>query len=93
MVGIIISITEEELQAKLENAICSALNAHKPESEQTVYMTRKEVAALLHVSFPTLNDYTKKGKLLAYRINGRVLYKKNEIEEALNAVEPLKYRR
>ena len=57
------------------------------------YLTRKEVATKLHISLPTLNEYTKSGKLKAYRINGRVLYRNDEIESALTSVEPLKYRR
>lgn len=47
------------------------------------YATREEVAKALHISKPTLNQLTKEGKLLGYRIGGRVLYKWDEINEAL----------
>ena len=46
------------------------------------FYTRKEVAKLLHVSLPTLNEYTKQGRLKSKRINRRVLYDANEIDSA-----------
>ena len=63
------------------------------ESANTKYLTRKETAAKLRISLPTLNEYTKNGKLIGHRLTGRVLYREDEINDALNAVEPLKYRR
>ncbi|MBO7557332.1 MAG: helix-turn-helix domain-containing protein [Bacteroidaceae bacterium] len=46
------------------------------------FYSRKEAAKLLHVSLPTLNEYTKQGRLKSRRINGRVLYDANEIDNA-----------
>ena len=93
MKGIIIPLTEEEFQAHLDAAIRSALENFTPQNEKVEYLTRKDVAAKLHISLPTLNEYSKTGKLKAYRINGRVLYRNDEIDAALTSVEPLKYRR
>ena len=47
------------------------------------YLTRKETAKLLNVSLPTLNEYSKSGKIKAYRVGVRVLYKQSEIESSL----------
>ncbi len=47
------------------------------------YLTREEVSKLLKLSIPTLNLYTKKGLIKAYKIGKRVLYKRAEIDEAL----------
>ncbi len=94
MKGIIIQITEEEFQAKLTAAISKALEQYTPPTNDVgIYRTRKEVAEKLHISLPTLNEYTKSGKLRAYRINGRVLYREQDIEAALTSIEPLKYKR
>ncbi|MBT3385984.1 MAG: helix-turn-helix domain-containing protein [Prolixibacteraceae bacterium] len=93
MKGIIIPLTEEEFQAHLTAAVLIALENFIPKNKGIEYLTRKEVATKLHISLPTLNEYTKSGKLKAYRINGRVLYRNDEIESALTSVEPLKYRR
>lgn len=47
------------------------------------YLTRKETADLLSVSLPTLNEYTKTGKITACRFGVRVLYKQSEIDARL----------
>lgn len=93
MKGIIIPFTEEEFDTKLEAILQRALESHVPVSKETKYVTRKQVAEKLHISLPTLNEYTKSGKLKGYRIMGRILYREDEIENALTAVHPLKYRR
>ena len=93
MKGIIILLTEEEFQARLDAAVKNALENFTPQIVQFEYLTRKKVSARLHISLPTLNEYTKTGKLKAYRINGRVLYRENEIDAALTSVESLKYKR
>ena len=57
------------------------------------YATRNEVSEILRLSLVTLNRLTKEGTLNAYRIGGRVLYKRDEIRSALTAIPNLKYRR
>ena len=49
-------------------------------------LSRKRVAEMLGISLPTLNVHTKKGLLIAYRIGGRVFYKKNEVLAALKKI-------
>ena len=92
MTGIIFNMTEEELQNRLDKAFQKALKHQTPTVPETEYLTRSDVASKLHISLPTLREYSKTGKLKSYKINGRVLYKTDEIEAALTAVEPLKYR-
>lgn len=50
------------------------------------YITRKDVASLLKISYPTLHDWTKQGWLQSYKIGNRVLYKKKEVESSLHQV-------
>ena len=57
------------------------------------YLSRTEVCELLKVSLPTLNEWTKLGRLKSYKIGNRVLYKKNEIEESINKVETFRHKR
>lgn len=47
------------------------------------YLTRKEAAAMLRISLPTLADWTRLGRIGAYRIGGRVLYAHSDITKAL----------
>lgn len=93
MKGIIIPYTEEEFQEQVTIAVVRALEKYLPKKEAIEYLTRKEVAKKVRISLPTLNEYTRTGKLQGYRINGRVLYREDEVNSALTAVEPLKYRR
>ena len=60
---------------------------------ESEYATRKEASETLKLSLVTLNRLTNDGTLKAYRIGGRVLYKKDEIRKSLTAVPSLKYRR
>ena len=90
---ILTTYSEEELQAIIITAMIKVLANFSPKTDEVIYLTRKDVAERLHISLATLNDYTKSGKLKGYRINGRVLYREDEIFSALTAVEPLKYRR
>jgi len=51
--------------------------------EKVQYLSRKETAAFLKITLPTLNAHTKSGKLKAYLIGRRVLYRADDLEQAL----------
>ena len=61
--------------------------------KQDTYLTRKEAANRLRVSLVTLTEWVNRSKIKAYKIGGRVLFRENEVEEALARIVPLKYRR
>ena len=63
----------------------STQNIEQPQMEE--YRTRNETAKMINISLPTLNEYTKKGILTAYRVGKRVLYKLSEIESALTKIK------
>lgn len=48
------------------------------------YLTKKEVASILHVDVSTLWNWDKKGYLKPIEIGGSRLYKKSEINKVLN---------
>jgi len=52
-----------------------------------------QVAKLLRISLPTLNEWSKQGIVQSYRIGSRILYKKEEIETSIKEVRNLKYKR
>lgn len=54
--------------------------------DNSEYLTRIELSKWIKISLPTINDYTKKGILKAYRIGGRVLYQKSEVVESLKEI-------
>ena len=49
----------------------------------TEFLTRNEVKDLLKVDLSTIHNWTKRGKLKAYGIAGRVYYKRAEVEQAI----------
>ena len=57
-------------------------NQIQPE-KKAQYLSRKETAAYLKITLPTLNSHTKSGKLTAYIIGRRVLYRADELEQSL----------
>ena len=55
----------------------------KQQQEKVQYLSRKETAAYLKITLPTLNSHTKSGKLTAYLIGRRVLYRADQLEQSL----------
>ena len=60
---------------------------------KTKYLARIEVGKLLKITLPTLHDWTKLGLLKSYKIGSRVLYKENEIEEAIQGPNISRHRK
>uniref|UniRef100_UPI003216218A helix-turn-helix domain-containing protein n=1 Tax=uncultured Draconibacterium sp. TaxID=1573823 RepID=UPI003216218A len=88
------NLTPEEFQDIINSAVLDAmqLNLLSIESEQKTakYLTRGDTAFRLRISLPTLHEWTKKGKIKAYKIGGRVLYRENEVDASLTAIESLR---
>jgi excisionase family DNA binding protein len=66
---------------KLQNFYIPITKKIDPVSEE--YITREQVSELLQISLPTVDSWTKKGILFAYRIETTKRYKKSEVEAAL----------
>ncbi len=47
------------------------------------YLTRSEAADMLKCDISTIHNWTKKGKLIAYKIGNRVYYKRSQIESVM----------
>ncbi len=56
------------------------------------YITREEVAEMLHVCKQTVINYTKNGLLTAHKVGRRVLYKVEEVEAAVQAQTVYRYK-
>lgn len=87
------NISSEELFSKLRELISEELAKRlQPEIPQ-VYMTKKEACEKLRLSLPTLGRLTTDGTLKGYRVGRRVLYRADEVEQALSVIHTLKYKR
>lgn len=88
------NLTRQDLIDIFEGVLAEKLQEFTPPpSNKIEFLTRKEVAALLRISIPTLHELIKTGKLKAYRIGGRVLFNKSEVEDSLEEIESQKYKR
>lgn len=85
-----IQTSPEELENRLYSRLKSELDTLKKDfqpKEPTEFLTRNEVRDLLKVDLSTVHNWTKKGKLKAYGISGRVYYKRSEVEAAITPLE------
>ena len=93
----IIVLTPEQLQTAIRETLQQVIKEQRenifPAPEKKSYLTRKEVAELLHLSLVSLNKLTQTGKIKALRIGGRVLYNPSDVTEAVKEMAVLKYRR
>lgn len=71
------------LQCELQNFINKC--GHEDEADEL--LTRRDVAALLKVSLPTLHDWVKRGVIPTYRIEGNIRFKKSEVLKCLNKIK------
>ena len=75
---------ENAFNKAFEKAIKQFINP--PVSQDKDLKSRKETARILNISLPTLHLFTKEGIIRAYRIRNRVLYKQQDIENALKVI-------
>jgi excisionase family DNA binding protein len=83
-----------DLLDKIATIVEDKIRGNKPAPPKSgKYLSRNEVCDLLKISLPTLNDWTKIGRLQSYKIGNRVLYKQGEIETALESLATYKFKR
>ena len=84
-----------ELLEKIGQLIDSKIGHVQQPTEKTnsKFISRLEVAKLLKISLPTLNEWTKLGRLLSYKMGNRVLYNAQEVENALCKVTAYKFKK
>ena len=81
-----IQTTPEQLESSIVEKVKTHLDdlrKYFQPKEPSEYLTRHEVADLLKINISTVHNYTKKGLLLSYGIERRVLYKRKEVENAI----------
>lgn len=79
-----------DFEQAIKDAVKRAIIEHycPPKASDSDMFTRKQTAKKLCISLPTLHDWTLEGLIRAYRIGGRVLYKLEDIENALTLINP-----
>lgn len=85
--------TLEELSETLRLVIREEFSLLNPKENTSRFLSRQEVATLLKISLPTLNEYTRTGIIKGSRVGSRVLYSESDVREAVKDIPALKYRR
>lgn len=86
-------ITREELFAELRTIVSDVLQDKLKPETQKEYFTKKEAAQKLRVSLPTIHRLTVSGTIKGCRIGRRVLYRIDEIDQAVKNIASIKYKR
>jgi hypothetical protein len=80
----LVIISRDDLKELIIEAVSKAFDeVNKDTFTDRDLMTRKQTAEFLNVSLVSLNIWSKKGIIQPYAIEGRVFFKKSEIESAL----------
>ncbi len=74
------NITSDDLRSIIADEVRKAM-AEKPAPRQ---YTREQVAEMLHVTLATLHNWCRQGRLHPVKVNGRVLFAEDEINNLLN---------
>lgn len=72
----------QNLEAQIK-AMTETKSTRQQIANEAGYLTRGEVITLLRVSAVTVNDWTNKGFIKAYRMGNKVYYKRSEIDAAM----------
>jgi excisionase family DNA binding protein len=87
------NLTPERLQEIVRDAVKQEIQGLKLNQDEAKYLTRSQVAKLLHISLPTLQTYVTHGIIKAHRIGHRVLFDEQDVILAIKEIPSLKYNR
>ena len=82
-------LTKAELQEEIQNGVKTQLQEFAKNfqpKEPAIYMSRKEVAEMLQITYGTLNNWCKNGKLKPLGIGARVYFLRSEVEKCLKPI-------
>ena len=82
--NLLIQASLSDIEAVVRKVLDDRLNDLIPQRKEDtpLYLTRDEAAKMLRITLPTLNDWTKLGRIPVQRIGRRVLYALSDIENA-----------
>jgi len=78
--------TPEDFQEPIIKLIQKEFSILKKEfqpREPEIYLTRQQVADMLHVDLSTIHNMRKRGDIKAYQISGRILFLRSEVLESI----------
>lgn len=83
-------VNQEDLLQSFLSGVEQKLNSFKENfqpKEPTIWISRKEVGEILSISLVSVDIWTKKGILTAYRIGNKKRFKRSQVENSLTKIE------
>ena len=65
---VLTQLSIDELKSIISEIVSNEFKKIPPPVEEKRFITRKETAAILRISLPTLNEWSKSGKIPTYKI-------------------------
>jgi hypothetical protein len=81
--------SDDELTNIISKSVKKELNSFYEKlqpKEQITWITRKQVGEILSISLVSVDDWTKRNILTAYRISNKKRYRRHEVESALTKI-------
>lgn len=82
-------LTKEQLQEEIQNGLKTQLSEFAKNfqpKEPKEYLTRQEVVDMLQITYGTLNNWCKNGKLKPLGIGSRIYFLRAEVEQSLKPI-------
>lgn len=84
---LIVTLKVDDLKSIIDECVVSAISKKSQAPEDDTLIKRKDVAELFGISYVTLNEWMRQGKIPYYRINSRIFFKKKEVMESLTTIK------
>ena len=82
-------VNQDDLTESFSKAVKKIFDSFKEDfqpKEPTIWISRKEVGELLSISLVSVDVWTKKKILTAYRIGNKKRFKRDQVENALTKI-------
>lgn len=85
----------DAISRAVEDSVARAMANYQPrvEPEAPKYYSRKDVAEILHISYPTLHGLMKKNAIKFIKVGKKTLFPQAELDAMVASGELRKYRR
>lgn len=86
----------DAISRAVEDSVARAMSNYQPrpvESDTPKYYSRKDVADILHISYPTLHGLMKKNAVKYVKVGKKTLFPQAELDAMVASGELRKYRR
>ena len=75
----LIILTSDQVKNLVSQIIAETKNSPKPEKEEEIYLTAKELQQFLKIGHSTMHRFMNNGKLKPVRFGRRLLFKKSDL--------------